>query len=83
MAELVYRTWPEPKRGLIAHRPFESDTRFNFYEDNMRLHYEWPCPFCDFVGQNRRLLAKHKAELHKRNAQTNIVSARWQLQVLQ
>ena len=25
---LVYRTWPEPKRGLIAHRPFESDTRF-------------------------------------------------------
>lgn len=31
----------------------------------MRLHYEWPCPFCTFIGQSRREIIKHKSENHK------------------
>lgn len=30
----------------------------------MRLHYKWPCPFCDFVGDSRRIIQKHKQDNH-------------------
>jgi len=31
----------------------------------MRLYYEWPCKFCDFVGLSRRKLTQHYKENHK------------------
>lgn len=36
----------------------------------MRLHYKWPCPFCDFVGDNRKEFFKHKKEIHNSSSKS-------------
>lgn len=30
----------------------------------MKLKYEWKCYFCDFIGDTRRILQKHRKEFH-------------------
>ena len=49
-----------------------------FIEDNMRIHYEWKCPFCPVTLNNRRDWFKHKKEVHNsiRNKPARVLADR-------